>query len=142
MADAAVVNGKAKAGGKRKTMAEKMAEESSKIVGDLKAGRQTRNAAKGIVYKPPVKKAKAPKDPNAPKSGRGRPAKKTEAAKEEAAADEKKEEDAAEDAAEPEAEPEAEAEVEKWYGGASSCSSIRVDANAFLIARPIHPSSS
>jgi hypothetical protein len=91
MADTAVVNGKAKkAGGKRKTLAEKMAEESSKIIGDLKgsSGRQTRNAAKGIVYKPPVKKARAPKDPNAK---RGRPAKK-EAAKEEAPAADKKDE--------------------------------------------------
>lgn len=76
----AVVNGKAKAkaGGKRKNLAEKLAEESSKIIGDLKssADRQTRNAAKGVVYKPPVKKAKVPKDPNAPKGKRGRPAKK------------------------------------------------------------------
>ena len=62
------------------------------IIGDLKAssGRQTRNAAKGIVYKPPVKKPRAPRDPNAPK--RGKPAKEKEAAKEEAPADDKKEE--------------------------------------------------
>ena len=59
------------------------------------SGRTTRNAAKGIVYKPPVKKAKAAKDPNAPKSGRGRLAKKEAAAKEEApAAEDKKEEEA------------------------------------------------
>ena len=31
MAETAVVNGKAKAGGKRKTLAEKMAEESAKV---------------------------------------------------------------------------------------------------------------
>jgi len=64
MAETAVVNGKAKAGGKRKTLAEKMAEESAKIVGDLKASseRQTRNAAKGIVYQPPEKKAKNPSE--------------------------------------------------------------------------------
>ena len=37
MADTAVVNGKAKkVGGKRKTMAEKMAEESSKVTGGQK----------------------------------------------------------------------------------------------------------
>jgi len=92
MADSAVINDKARAGGKRKNLAEKLAEESSKIIGDLKAssGRQTRNAAKGIVYKPPVKKPRAPRDPNAPK--RGRPAKEKEAAKEEPPADDKKEE--------------------------------------------------
>jgi len=90
MAETAAVAGKAKAGGKRKSLAEKMAEESPKIIGDLKAssGRQTRNAAKGVVYQPPAKKARAPRDPNAPK--RVRPAKIKKAEKEEPAAEEEK----------------------------------------------------
>jgi len=76
-----------KVGGKRKTLAEKMAEESAKIVGDLKAsaGRQTRNAAKGVVYQPPVKKAKAPKG----EGKKGKPAKAKAAEPVEEAAEEK-----------------------------------------------------
>jgi len=85
MSDVAVEKA-AKVGGKRKTLAEKMAEESAKIIGDLKAsaGRQTRNAAKGVVYQPPVKKAKA-----AGGGKKGRPAKAKAAEPEEKVAEEK-----------------------------------------------------
>lgn len=90
MSEEAIVNGKAK-GGKRKTVAEKMAEESAKIVGDLAASpaRQTRNAAKGVVYQPPEKKAKAPKDAksNRGKKPKAKPAEKAEEASEEAPAE-------------------------------------------------------
>ena len=57
------------------------------IVGDLKAsaGRQTRNAAKGVVYQPPVKKAKAPKG----EGKKGKPAKAKAAEPVEEAAEEK-----------------------------------------------------
>jgi hypothetical protein len=66
--------------GKKRTAAAKLADEASKVAGELVANpqRQTRNAAKGIVYKPPVKKPKS-----APGTGkRGRPKKSKEAAAE------------------------------------------------------------